>query len=321
MEDLKITDVNKSINLNNNSNENIENNNNENNNNENNNNENNNNENNNNENNNNEINNNENKNNEINNNEINNNENNNNEINNNENNNNEINNNEINNNEINNTNNNNNNNQNKIIDDKNNTSKSDKNDLLNSNSQFFQKITIENFPSKEDLLYITESFFKDKNYFPKIFNNKKTISFILDNEDLAYNFTMQLNKEKFSNPSYENTNITLTFEQNKNYKKEDKKNKKKLTNENINRLYKGINPNENKKKNEFNNNNNKKSVYEDNKNLLIFPYAEEFKIKDINIKNKTNKLSDSEPYQPKSNFKFREVNKNKWVSSKEFNNL
>ena len=132
---------------------------------------------------------------------------------------------------------------------------------------------------------------------------------------------MQLNKEKFSNPSYENTNITLTFEQNKNYKKEDKKNKKKLTNENINRLYKGINPNENKKKNEFNNNNNKKSVYEDNKNLLVFPYAEEFKIKDINIKNKTKKLSDSEPYQPKSNFKFREVNKNKWVSSKEFNNL
>lgn len=255
MEDLKITDVNKSINLNNNSNDNIENNN----------------------------------------------------------------------NSIDNTNNDNNNNQNKIIDDKNNiTSKSNNNDLLNSNSQFFQKITIENFPSKEDLLYITESFFKDKNYFPKIFsnnNNKKVISFILDNEDFAYNFTMKLNKEKFSNPSYENTNITLTFEQNKNYKKDDKKNKKKLTNENINRLYKGINPNENKKKNEFNNNNNKKSVYEDNKNLLVFPYAEEFKIKDINIKNKTNKLSDNEPYQPKSNFKFREVNKNKWVSSKEFNNL
>jgi len=271
MENLKITDVNKSINLNNNSNDNIENNNIENNNIENNNNEN-------------------------------------------------------NNNSIDNTNNNNNDNQNKTIDDKNNnTSKSNNNNLLNSNAQFFQKITIENFPSKEDLLYITESFFKGKNYFPQIFSNnkdKKTIYFILDNEDFAYNFTMKLNKEKFSNPSYENTNITLTFEQNKNYKKDDKKiNKKKLTNENINRLYKGINPNENKKKKEFNNNNNKKSVYEDNKNLLVFPYAEEFKIKDINIKNKTKKLSDNEPYQPKSNFKFREVNKNKWVSSKEFNNL
>ena len=223
-------------------------------------------------------------------------------------------NNEINNNE-------NNNNQKNI--DKN-ISKSNENNLFNSNTQFLQKITIENFPSKDDLLYITESFFKNKNYFPKIFsnnNNKKIIYFILDNEDFAYNFTMKLNQEKFQNPSYENTNITLTFEKNKNYKKEDKNiNKKKLTNENINRLYKGINPNENKKKNDINNNNNKKSVYEDNKNLLIFPYAEEFKIKDENIKNKTKKLSDNEPYQPKI-FKFREVNKNKWVSSREFNIL
>ena len=240
-------------------------------------------------------------------------------LNNNENN--EINNNEINNNEINNNSIENNNNQKNI--DKN-ISKSNENNLFNSNTQFLQKITIENFPSKDDLLYITESFFKNKNYYPKIFsnnNNKKIIYFILDNEDFAYNFTMKLNQEKFQNPSYENTNITLTFEKNKNYKKEDKNiNKKKLTNENINRLYKGINPNENKKKNDINNNNNKKSVYEDNKNLLIFPYAEEFKIKDENIKNKTKKLSDNEPYQPKI-FKFREVNKNKWVSSREFNIL
>ena len=205
-----------------------------------------------------------------------------------------------------------------------NNSSSNKN-ILNSNVQFFQKITVENFPSKEDLLYITENFFKGKNYSPQINsddNNKKIIYFILDNEEFAYNFTMKLNKEKFTNPSYENTNITLTFEQNKNYKKEDKKNgKKKLTNENINRLYKGINPNENKKKNNNGSNNNRKNVYEDNKNLLYFPYAEEFKIKDCNIKNKTKRLSDNEPYKPYSNFNFRTVDKTKWVTSKEFNNL
>ena len=124
-------------------------------------------------------------------------------LNNNSNDNNEINNNEINNNSIEN-----NNNQKNI--DKN-ISKSNENNLFNSNTQFLQKITIENFPSKDDLLYITESFFKNKNYYPKIFsnnNNKKIIYFILDNEDFAYNFTMKLNQEKFQNPSYENTNIT-----------------------------------------------------------------------------------------------------------------
>ena len=82
-------------------------------------------------------------------------------LNNNSNDNNENNNNEINNNSIEN-----NNNQKNI--DKN-ISKSNENNLFNSNTQFLQKITIENFPSKDDLLYITESFFKNKNYFTKIF--------------------------------------------------------------------------------------------------------------------------------------------------------
>jgi hypothetical protein len=77
-------------------------------------------------------------------------------------------------------------------DNNNNNNNSNDKNILNSNVQFFQKITVENFPSKEDLLYITENFFKGKNYSPQINldnYNKRIIYFILDNEEFAYNFT------------------------------------------------------------------------------------------------------------------------------------
>ena len=89
-------------------------------------------------------------------------------------------------------------------------------------------------------------------------NEQNKLIILFYNDEIAYNFTKELNIEKIKNPAYSEINITLSIIKNENYKPpKNLKKKKFLSFESIERLYKGETlyqkPNNKKTKSKFEN--------------------------------------------------------------------
>ena len=117
-----------------------------------------------------------------------------------------------------------------------------KENYLNSTSQFAQKLIIQNHPSTENILYTLEHFLSENDYETDYVtdNEQNKLIILFYNDEIAYNFTKELNIEKIKNPAYSDINITLSIMLNENYKPpKNLKKKKFLSFESIERLYKG----------------------------------------------------------------------------------
>ena len=117
-----------------------------------------------------------------------------------------------------------------------------KENYLNSTSQFVQKLIIQNHPSTENILYTLEHFLSENDYETDYVtdNEQNKLIILFYNDEIAYNFTKELNIEKIKNPAYSEINITLSIIKNENYKPpKNLKKKKFLSFESIERLYKG----------------------------------------------------------------------------------
>ena len=117
-----------------------------------------------------------------------------------------------------------------------------KQNYLNSTSQFAQKLIIQNHPSTENILYTLEHFLSENDYETDYVtdNEQNKLIILFYNDEIAYNFTKELNIEKIKNPAYSEINITLSIIKNENYKPpKNLKKKKFLSFESIERLYKG----------------------------------------------------------------------------------
>ena len=117
-----------------------------------------------------------------------------------------------------------------------------KENYLNSTSQFAQKLIIQNHPSTENILYTLEHFLSENDYETDYVtdNEQNKLIILFYNDEIAYNFTKELNIEKIKNPAYSEINITLSIIKNENYKPpKNLKKKKFLSIESIERLYKG----------------------------------------------------------------------------------
>ena len=117
-----------------------------------------------------------------------------------------------------------------------------KQNYLNSTSQFAQKLIIQNHPSTENILYTLEHFLSENDYETDYLtdNEPNKLIILFYNDEIAYNFTKELNIEKIKNPAYSEINISLSIIQNENYKPpKNLKKKKFLSFESIERLYKG----------------------------------------------------------------------------------
>lgn len=127
---------------------------------------------------------------------------------------------------------------------------------LNTTNQFVQKIIIENHPSTEDLMYILDNFLTENNY-PKNYETnleKKKVSFIFYDEDIAFNFTKLLNGIKNRNVLYVEMNVHLSLTPNNNYNKinDGKMKKRGLSIDSIQRLFNGLGSKKQEKKNKIN---------------------------------------------------------------------
>ena len=210
-----------------------------------------------------------------------------------------------------------------------------KENYLNSTSQFVQKLIIQNHPSTENILYTLEHFLSENNYETDYVtdNEPNKLIILFYNDEIAYNFTKELNYEKTKNPAYSDINITLSIILNENYKPpKNLKKKKFLSFESIERLYKGETlyqkPNNKKAKtrrnfenigkmilsNSYSNNNVISNIYFF---FIFLGFGIPYKIGQNKNKNKQDDLSKSQRIGP-LNIKFREVNKERWVSPTNF---
>ena len=108
-------------------------------------------------------------------------------------------------------------------------------------TQFIPKVTIEDYRSKRDLMYLLTTSLNENNY-PEDYtldesDNKIVVSF--DNEDDAMCFAKKLNLEKMKNISYKDTKVTLTLVPNENYVQQKPIKKKGLPLDSIERLFRG----------------------------------------------------------------------------------
>ena len=95
-----------------------------------------------------------------------------------------------------------------------------KKNYLNLTSQFAQKLIIQNHPSTENILYTLEHFLSENDYETDYLtdNEPNKLIILFYNDEIAYNFTKELNIEKIKNPAYSEINISLSIIQNENYK-------------------------------------------------------------------------------------------------------
>ena len=108
-------------------------------------------------------------------------------------------------------------------------------------TQFIPKVTIEDYRSKRDLMYLLTTSLNENN-FPEDYSldesdNKIVVSF--ENEDAAMCFAKKLNLEKMKNISYKDTKVTLTLVPNENYVQQKPIKKRGLPLDSIERLFKG----------------------------------------------------------------------------------
>ena len=195
------------------------------------------------------------------------------------------------------------------------------------NSKYLSKVTIENIRQPKEVLLMLNNFLTendyDTNYKHSIEKNK--ISFIFNEEEIAFNFTKLLNNMKNRNPIYQNVNVHLSLTPNNNYNKtKDGKNKRGLSIDSIQRLFNGLGA----KKHD-------KSKVKLNLDLggsspFLYPYEKKRNKRNKNSPENSsfdNKLKDYNKlpirvldtnYKPLRSPEFREENKDKWICPSNF---
>ena len=194
-------------------------------------------------------------------------------------------------------------------------------------NRYFSKVTVENIRKPKDILYMLDTFLTENKY-PKQYKlniERNKISFMLYEEELAFNFTKFLNSIKNKNAVYAEMNVHLSLTPNNKYFKEDGKKKRGLSLDSIQRLFNGLGAKKHEKKNKIN----------PNLNLGIsspFLYPHEIKRQNNLKKSKENmningKLKDYNKwpirvldtnYRPLENHIFRVVEKDRWISPSNF---
>jgi hypothetical protein len=194
------------------------------------------------------------------------------------------------------------------------------------NNKYLSKVTVENIRQPKDIIFMLDNFLTENkyetNYKHSIEKNK--ISFIFNEEEIAFNFTKLLNNMKNRNPIYQYINVHLSLTPNNNYNKtKDGKNKRGLSIDSIQRLFNGLGA----KKHE-------KSKVKLNLDLggsspFLYPYEKRRNNRNKNSPENSldNKLKDynrlpirvlDTDYKPLREPEFREEHKDKWVCPSNF---
>lgn len=121
-------------------------------------------------------------------------------------------------------------------------------------NKYFSKVVVENIRRTKDIEYILENFLKENNY-PKTYQMKlerNKISFNFYEEEIAFKFTKLLNSYKNRNSLYMEMNVHLSLTPNNNYNKKDKKKRRGLSIDSIQRLFNGLGSKKREKKNKIN---------------------------------------------------------------------
>lgn len=219
--------------------------------------------------------------------------------------------------------------------------------LYNYKSPFIAKVTLDNIRNKKDCIYLLEEYLKLNNIisYYEINNEQDKIIFSFYDEKIAFEFTKIIYNEKNKNSLYKNVVVHLNLFPNKKYLKWQKLEKRKrgISYESIIKLYKGSSYI--KKIKEFpkikgninfgiecpfyNVNNNKKNKLNSNKVLKNKNYISRNNRGDIfgYVNYDGQPLKSYEKlrisvldthYNPFCNYKYRQDNKNKWVSPSNF---
>lgn len=199
-------------------------------------------------------------------------------------------------------------------------------------TDFSSKITIMNFPSRSEVMATLEDFIKrngyPNDYYTENKDNCLTIVFPIDKE--ALDFVKKLNEKKTRNSYYKNMVVTMELIPNQSLIqsiKQKKKQKNQLSQQSIERLYKGTSPCQlNKKKKTYLSTpyrsiqdkemierkvNKKRWVVNTDFNLFAGSPAEASKRYIDNFVGGT-------PSDPPVTYNFREVHREKWVSPTNF---
>jgi hypothetical protein len=218
--------------------------------------------------------------------------------------------------------------------------------LTNNDNQYIARVILENIRSLKDCIFLLENYLKSNNiqtYYETKTEQDKII-FMFAEEKIAFEFTKIIYNEKNKNYLYKNVKVNFSLEPNETYLKRERiKNRKRgLSYESIMQLYRGSSyvkkdkefpkiigntklglkspfyvVSLNKKKKKFN---TSKKLTFDRKSLNIINTEVYLGYDGNPLKNyeklKINVLDTH--YNPFSNVKYRDENKNKWFSPKNF---
>ena len=218
--------------------------------------------------------------------------------------------------------------------------------LTNNDNPYIARVVLENVRSLKDCIFLLENYLKSNNIqtYYETNSNLDKIIFLFADEKIAFEFTKIIYTEKNKNYLYKNVKVNFSLEPNKTYLKKQKLNNRKrgLSFESIMQLYRGSSYVKKVKevpqsignvnlgiKSPFYvvNINRKKKKINTSSHL-------KFKIRDLNNINADGYIGyDGNPlknyerlkisvldthYNPFSNIKYREINKNKWLSPSNF---
>ena len=218
--------------------------------------------------------------------------------------------------------------------------------LTNNDNPYIARVILENIRSLKDCIYLLENYLKSNSIqtYYETKSEQDKITFLFADEKIAFEFTKIIYNEKNKNYLYKNVKVNFRLEPNETYLKREKvKNKKRgLSYESIMQLYQGSSyvkkdkefpkiigklkiglkspfyvVSLNKKKNKLNT--SKKFLL--SRNSLNINILEEYLGYDGNPLKSYEKLKINvldTHYNPFSNVKFRDENKTKWFSPKNF---
>ena len=218
--------------------------------------------------------------------------------------------------------------------------------LTNNDNPYIARVILENIRSLKDCIYLLENYLKLNNIqtYYETKSEQDKITFMFADEKIAFEFTKIIYNEKNKNYLYKNVKVNFSLEPNKTYIKREKiKNRKRgLSYESIMQLYQGSSyvkkdkefpkiignvklglkspfyvVSLNKKKNKLNT--SKKFLL--SRNSLNLNTIEGYLGYDGNPLKSYEKLKINvldTHYNPFSNVKFRDENKNKWLSPNNF---
>jgi len=220
--------------------------------------------------------------------------------------------------------------------------------LTNNDNPYIARVILQNVRSLKDCVFLIENYLKSNNiqtHYETSQEQEKVI-FMFADEKIAFEFTKIIYKEKSKNYLYKNVKVNFSLEQNQTYLKRQRLNNKKrgLSYESIMQLYKGssyvkkvnefpkivgnfnlgikspfyvVNLNR-KKKNKFNTSKHtkfKRNDFYNNKNIYEYVGYDGNPLKSYE-KQKISVLDTH--YNPFSNIKYRDENKNRWLSPSNF---